>query len=61
MGVMVFFGVVGYLLKKFNYEAAPLILGFVLGPMFEVNLRRSLLMSQEASPFLWKGRWRWLR
>ncbi|HLZ20399.1 MAG TPA: tripartite tricarboxylate transporter permease [Smithellaceae bacterium] len=46
MGVMIFFGVIGYLLKKFNYEAAPLILGFVLGPMFEVNLRRSLLMSQ---------------
>ncbi|MRR16015.1 MAG: tripartite tricarboxylate transporter permease [Deltaproteobacteria bacterium] len=46
IGVMVFFGAVGYLLKKFDYEAAPLILGFVLGPMFEVNLRRSLLMSQ---------------
>lgn len=46
IGVMVFFGVAGYLLKKFDYETAPLILGFVLGPMFEVNLRRSLLMSQ---------------
>ncbi len=46
VGVMVLFGVMGYLLKKFDYEAAPLILGFVLGPMFEVNLRRSLLMSQ---------------
>lgn len=46
IGVMVLFGVIGYLLKKFDYEAAPLILGFVLGPMFEVNLRRSLLMSQ---------------
>ena len=46
IGVMVLFGVVGYLLDKFGFEAAPLILGFVLGPMFEVNLRRSLLMSQ---------------
>jgi len=46
IGVMLCFGVAGYLLKKFDYEAAPLILGFVLGPMFEVNLRRSLLMSQ---------------
>lgn len=44
--VMIFFGVFGYLLKKFDYEPAPLILAFVLGPMFEVNLRRSLLMSQ---------------
>jgi len=46
IGVMLLFGVLGYLLNKFDYEAAPLILGFVLGPMFEVNLRRSLLMSQ---------------
>ncbi len=46
IGVMLCFGVSGYLLKKFDFEAAPLILGFVLGPMFEVNLRRSLLMSQ---------------
>jgi len=33
-------------LKKFGYEGAPLILAFVLGPIFEINLRRSLLMSQ---------------
>jgi putative tricarboxylic transport membrane protein len=44
--VMVAFGIFGYLFKKFGYEGAPLILGFVLGPMFEVNLRRSLLISQ---------------
>jgi putative tricarboxylic transport membrane protein len=44
--IMIIFGLSGYLLKKFAYEPAPLILAFVLGPMFEVNLRRSLLMSQ---------------
>ena len=44
--VMIVFGIVGYLLKKFDYEAAPLVLAFVLGPMLEVNLRRALLMSQ---------------
>ena len=44
--VMVIFGIAGYLFKKFGYEGAPLILGLVLGPMFEVNLRRSLLISQ---------------
>ncbi|HDQ04700.1 MAG TPA: tripartite tricarboxylate transporter permease [Deltaproteobacteria bacterium] len=44
--VMITFGIAGYLLKKFDYEPAPLILAFVLGPMFEVNLRRSLLISQ---------------
>jgi putative tricarboxylic transport membrane protein len=44
--VMILFGVFGYLIKKKGYEAPPLILAFVLGPMLEVNLRRSLLISQ---------------
>ncbi len=44
--VMIFFGVAGYLFRKFGYESAPLILAFVLGPLFEVNLRRSLLISE---------------
>jgi putative tricarboxylic transport membrane protein len=39
------FGLVGYLMKRYEFEAAPLILGLVLGPMFENSLRRSLLMS----------------
>ena len=43
--VMTFFGGVGYLMRKFRYEGAPLILAFVLGPMLEQNLRRSLLIS----------------
>ena len=45
MGLMLFFGVVGYLMKKFDYEAAPLVLALVLGPMMENALRQSLLMS----------------
>ena len=32
-------------MKKFNYEAAPLVLALVLGPMMETALRRSLLIS----------------
>lgn len=44
--MMILFGVVGYLMRKFGYEGAPLILAFVLGPMFERNLRQSLLMSR---------------
>ncbi len=43
--IMVFFGFVGYLFKKFEYEAAPLVLALVLGPMLEAALRRSLLLS----------------
>ena len=46
MFVMIFFGVVGYLFRKFGYEAAPLILAFVLGPMLELNLRQSLIISE---------------
>jgi len=44
--VMIFFGVAGYFFRKFGYEGAPLILAFVLGPLFEVNLRRSLIISE---------------
>lgn len=43
--VLMIFGLLGYLFRKFEYEPAPLILGFVLGPMFETNLRQSLLFS----------------
>src|SRR3990170_690445 len=44
--VMMIFGLLGYLFKKFEFEGAPLILAFVLGPMFETNLRQSLLLSK---------------
>jgi putative tricarboxylic transport membrane protein len=44
--VMILFGVLGYLFRKFGYESAPLILAVVLGPMLEQNLRQSLLLSR---------------
>lgn len=44
--VMILFGVVGYLSRKFGYEMAPLVLAYVLGPQFEMALRQSLLMSR---------------
>ena len=43
--VMIIFGVVGYLMRKFNYEGAPMVMAFVLGPLLEQNLRRSLIIS----------------
>jgi len=43
--VMIIFGVVGYLGKKFDFEMAPLILAFVLGPIFEQSFRQSLIIS----------------
>jgi len=44
--IMLFFGIMGYLMKKFGYEGAPLVLAFVLGPLMENNLRKSLIISQ---------------
>lgn len=44
--IMLFFGVVGWIMRKFGYEGAPLILAYVLGPMLENALRQSLLISQ---------------
>jgi putative tricarboxylic transport membrane protein len=43
--IMLFFGVCGYLMRKADYEAAPLVMAFVLGPLLELNLRRSLILS----------------
>ncbi len=43
--LMLFFGVVGYLMRKFDYEPAPLILAYVLSPILEDSLRQSLIIS----------------
>lgn len=49
------FGLIGYFFRKFGYEAAPLILALVLGPMMEDSLRQSLLMSA-GSPLIFLNR-----
>jgi TctA family transporter len=43
---MIFFGVVGYVVKRLDFEPAPFILAVVLGPIFEENLRQSLIFSR---------------
>ena len=43
--IMIVFGIIGYLMKKFEYEGAPLVLAYVLGPLLEMSLRQSLTMS----------------
>ena len=40
------FGIIGYIFIKLGCEPAPLLLGFILGPMMEENLRRALLLSR---------------
>jgi putative tricarboxylic transport membrane protein len=42
--IVIIFGLVGYLMKKFKYDPAPLILAFVLGPIMEDSLRQSLML-----------------
>jgi TctA family transporter len=44
--VTLFFGLVGYLLRLFRFEPAPLLIGFVLGPMIEEFFRRAMLLSR---------------
>lgn len=44
--IMVFFGVFGFILRKFKFEVTPLIMAFVLGPILELNIRRSLVISR---------------
>jgi len=45
MYLMILFGIVGYLMRKFDYDPVPLILALVLGPMLENAFRRSMLLS----------------
>jgi TctA family transporter len=44
--VVAVIGAMGYLLAVLRFEAAPMLLGFVLGPLMEENLRRALLLSR---------------
>jgi putative tricarboxylic transport membrane protein len=43
--IMLIMGVVGYALKKFSFDPAPLVLGLVIAPILEMSLRQSLIMS----------------
>jgi putative tricarboxylic transport membrane protein len=44
--ITIIFGCVGFLMKKFAYEPAPMVLGLVIGPLLETAIRRSLIMSR---------------
>ncbi len=53
--IMILFGIFGYLMKKYDYEPAPLVLAFVLGPMFENAFRQSLILSK-GNPMIFLSR-----
>ncbi len=44
--IMLMFGIIGYLMRRFKYEAAPFVFALVLGPIMENAFRQSLLMSE---------------
>jgi putative tricarboxylic transport membrane protein len=46
IALLALFSVVGYILLRLGCEPAPLVLGFILGPLMEENLRRSLVLSR---------------
>ncbi len=43
--VMIFFGLLGYVMKKFNFPVAPLLMGYILGPLLETSLVQALILS----------------
>lgn len=43
--VMLIFGLIGYLMRKYEYEPAPMIIAFILTPVLEVNFRQSMIIS----------------
>ncbi|MEM8852730.1 MAG: transporter, partial [Pseudomonadota bacterium] len=52
VNVMLFFGIVGFLLRLMDYPMAPLVLGIILGDLLDKNLRRGLTLSDgDPSPF----------
>lgn len=55
IGIMIIFGVLGYLMKKCDYEPAPIIMAFVLGSIFEEAFRQSLIIS-DGSPLIFLTR-----
>jgi putative tricarboxylic transport membrane protein len=44
--LMLGFGLLGYVMRKLDYEPAPLCLAFILGPLLETSLQQSLIISQ---------------
>jgi putative tricarboxylic transport membrane protein len=52
--IMFAFGIFGYILKKYGYEEAPLVLAFVLGPMMESAFRQSLILADGSFTIFFK-------
>ena len=53
--VMLGAGVVGYTMRKYDYEPAPLVVGLVLGPVMERSFRQTLIISRGNLSGLWES------
>lgn len=51
--VMLGAGIAGYVMRKYNYEPAPLVVGLVLGPVMERSFRQTLIISRGNTSGLW--------
>ncbi|MBF9033261.1 tripartite tricarboxylate transporter permease [Rhodobacterales bacterium HKCCE2091] len=54
IGLVILFGLLGFLMNRLGYPPAPLLLGFILGPMMEEHFKRSLLMSRGSFSIFWE-------
>jgi putative tricarboxylic transport membrane protein len=46
VGLLFFFGLLGFVMRRFDFPAAPLIIGLILGPMAEQSMRQAMTISQ---------------
>jgi putative tricarboxylic transport membrane protein len=53
--VLIIMGIVGYVLRKCDFQLAPLVIGLVLGPLIEKNLREGLFMSLGEVSVFWQS------
>ena len=59
IGLMMVFGLLGFVFNRTGIAAAPFLIGFILGPMFEDNLRRTLLISKGDPLVFFRGPIAW--
>nr|WP_067297486.1 tripartite tricarboxylate transporter permease [Marinobacterium profundum] len=59
IGLMLLFGLLGFVFNRTGIVAAPFLIGFILGPMFEDNLRRTLLISKGDPSVFFRGPIAW--
>ncbi|GAB2801583.1 tripartite tricarboxylate transporter permease [Halomonas shantousis] len=59
IGLMLLFGLVGFIFNRTGFATAPFLIGFILGPMFEDNLRRTLLIGGGDPSFFFRGPITW--